>query len=59
MTSLKTILTVLPFFLASTGFAAELEIQMLNKGSVGSRMVIEPAVVVAEPGDTITFVSVD
>jgi len=57
--SLKTILTVLPFLLASTSFAAELEVQMLNKGSDGSRMVFEPAIVVAEPGDTVTFISVD
>ncbi|MGI9501811.1 MAG: pseudoazurin, partial [Geminicoccaceae bacterium] len=60
MKSLKIILSVLPFFLASTSFAAEHEVQMLNKGSDGGRMVFEPAFVVAEPrGYLITFVSVD
>lgn len=43
----------------SAAFAAEHEIQMLNKGPDGQRMWYEPAVLVAEPGDTITFVSAD
>lgn len=57
--SLKAILSVVPFFLASTSFVAEHEVQMLNKGSDGGRMVFEPAVIVAEPRNPITFVSVD
>lgn len=39
-------------------FAAEHEIQMLNKGEKGS-MVFQPAFVRAAPGDTIRFVPTD
>ncbi len=44
--------------LAGTGFAAEHEVQMLNKGAAGT-MVFEPAYVKAEPGDTVRFVPTD
>ena len=44
--------------LAGTVQAAEIEIQMLNKGEKGS-MVFQPDYVVAAPGDTITFVPTD
>jgi pseudoazurin len=36
-----------------------IEVQMLNKGSDGERMVFEPAFVQAAPGDTIKFVVAD
>lgn len=39
--------------------AADHEVQMLNKGDDGGRMVFEPLVVNANPGDTITFVATD
>lgn len=44
--------------LASAGFTAEYEVQMLNKGKAGT-MVFEPAFVKAEPGDTIRFIPTD
>ncbi|MEM7042759.1 MAG: pseudoazurin [Pseudomonadota bacterium] len=59
MKSLKIVLSVLPFVLSPFAFAADHEVQMLNKGPDGQRMWFEPAIVVAEPGDTITFISVD
>ena len=34
---------------------AEIEVQMLNKGSDGQKMVFEPALIRANVGDTITF----
>lgn len=43
---------------ASFAAAAEIEVKMLNKGAEGA-MVFEPAFIVAQPGDVITFVSVD
>lgn len=43
----------------AAGLAADHKVQMLNKGSDGSRMVFEPLVVHAVPGDTITFVPTD
>jgi len=42
----------------SAALAAEHEIRMLNKGASGV-MVFEPALVRAEPGDTIRFVPTD
>ncbi|TBN38352.1 pseudoazurin [Paracoccus subflavus] len=44
--------------LSGAGFAADYQVQMLNKGEDGP-MVFEPAFVRAEPGDTITFVPTD
>ncbi|NNE22491.1 MAG: pseudoazurin [Rhizobiales bacterium] len=38
--------------------AAEIEVKMLNKGAKGG-MVFEPDLVMAAPGDTVKFVSVD
>jgi pseudoazurin len=43
---------------AGTAFAAEHEVQMLNKGTKGA-MVFEPDFVQAQPGDTIRFVPTD
>jgi pseudoazurin len=39
--------------------AAEHEVQMLNQGPDGQRNWFEPAVVRAQPGDTIRFVATD
>jgi pseudoazurin len=39
--------------------AAEHEVQMLNEGPEGQRNWFEPAVVYAQPGDTIRFVPTD
>lgn len=44
--------------MAGTGFAAEHEVKMLNKGAAGT-MVFEPAYVKAAPGDVIRFVPTD
>lgn len=46
------------FGLASTANAAEVEVQMLNKGTEGV-MVFEPALVKVAPGDTVKFVAKD
>jgi pseudoazurin len=39
--------------------AAEHEVQMLNQGPQGQRNWFEPAVVTAQPGDTVGFVPTD
>ena len=44
--------TVLP------AFAANFDVQMLNKGETGA-MVFEPALVKVMPGDTVTFLATD
>lgn len=46
------------FAMAGAGFAADHQVQMLNKGA-GGTMIFEPAYVRAEPGDTVTFVPTD
>ncbi|MBU1304229.1 MAG: pseudoazurin [Alphaproteobacteria bacterium] len=43
---------------AFPAIGADVEVHMLNKGAAGS-MVFEPAFVQIQPGDTVTFVSVD
>lgn len=45
--------------MAGTAYAETFEVQMLNKGADGERMVFEPAFVQAQPGDTIKFVATD
>lgn len=40
-------------------FAETFEVQMLNKGADGERMVFEPAFIQAQPGDTIKFIAFD
>lgn len=45
--------------LGGTAYAEVFEVQMLNKGSDGERMVFEPAFVQAAPGDTIKFIAAD
>ena len=45
--------------MGSAAFAETIEVQMLNVGSDGERMVFEPAFVQAAAGDTIRFVATD
>jgi pseudoazurin len=45
--------------MTGAAFAETFEVQMLNKGADGERMVFEPAFVQAQPGDTIKFVATD
>lgn len=45
-------------FTALPAFAADHEVRMLNRGEAGT-MVFEPSALHIEPGDTVTFVSVD
>ena len=40
-------------------FAANFEVQMLNKGADGGTMVFEPALTQIAPGDTVTFLPTD
>ena len=40
---------------ANVGNSAESEVKMLNKGSDGQKMVFEPALIVANVGDIVTF----
>lgn len=56
----KLVLAVTLAALAMTGgaFAADHEVQMLNKGDKGA-MVFQPDFIVATPGDTVTFVPTD
>ncbi|MET3793747.1 pseudoazurin [Aquamicrobium terrae] len=44
--------------LAGAAHAADHQVQMLNKGEKGS-MVFQPDFIVAQPGDTVTFVPTD
>jgi pseudoazurin len=44
---------------ARPALAAEHEVQMLNEGPEGQRNWFEPAIVYAQPGDTIHFVATD
>lgn len=46
-------------FLSSSALAATIEVKMVNKGTDGHSMSFEPAIVKANPGDTIKFVAVD
>ena len=43
--------------MGGAAFAETFEVQMLNKGSDGERMVFEPAFIQAQPGDTIKFIA--
>ena len=35
--------------------AAEIEVKMLNKDSDGNKMIFEPMLIIAQNGDTVTF----
>ena len=54
----KFLIIIIAFAFSTLSFlnAAEIEVKMLNKGSDGEKMVFEPALVIANIGDTITFV---
>ena len=39
----------------NVGFSAEIEVKMLNKSADGEKMVFEPMLIIAEKGDTVTF----
>ena len=58
---IRTVTTALTFatLMGAAAFAETHEVQMLNKGADGARMVFEPAFVQAAPGDTIRFVATD
>ncbi|MFD0860525.1 pseudoazurin [Roseovarius aquimarinus] len=58
---IRTFLTsaALVALIGGPALAETFEVQMLNKGSDGERMVFEPAFVQAAPGDTIRFVAAD
>src|SRR6056297_2905873 len=45
--------------MGGAAFAETFEVQMLNKGTDGERMVFEPGFVRAAPGDTIKFIATD
>ena len=45
--------------LSSSAFAETHEVKMLNKGADGDRMVFEPALIQAVPGDTVKFIATD
>ena len=45
--------------MGGAAFAETFEVQMLNKGADGERMVFEPAFIQAQPGDTIKFIAAD
>ena len=47
--------TVIFSFTLNSVFAAEIEVKMLNKDADGNKMVFEPMLIVAEKGDTVTF----
>ena len=49
------IATVISTFTLNSVFAAEIEVKMLNKDSEGNKMIFEPMLIMAEKGDTVTF----
>ena len=49
------ITTVFLTFTFNFVFAAEIEVKMLNKDSDGNKMIFEPMLIIAEKGDTVTF----
>jgi pseudoazurin len=49
----------LALLMGGTAFADTHEVQMLNVGSDGERMVFEPSFLQVEPGDTVKFVATD
>lgn len=57
----RTVVTgfALAALMGGAAFAETFEVQMLNKGSDGERMVFEPAFIQAAPGDTIKFIASD
>jgi pseudoazurin len=58
MNKFRAVFAVMAMLLATPALAANVEVQMLNKGEAGS-MVFEPALVRIAPGDTVTFLPTD
>ena len=56
---LRTVVSglALAALMGGAAFAETFEVQMLNKGADGARMVFDPAFVQAQPGDTIKFIA--
>ncbi|SHH48668.1 pseudoazurin [Cognatishimia maritima] len=56
---LRTVVSglALAAMLGGAALAETFEVQMLNKGADGGRMVFEPAFIHAQPGDTIKFIA--
>ena len=50
--------TAMLTMVAAPAFAANFDVQMLNKGEAGT-MVFEPALIEVQPGDTVRFVPTD
>ncbi|RKF16175.1 pseudoazurin [Roseovarius spongiae] len=50
---------VIAALLGGAAYADTVEVQMLNKGSDGDRMVFEPDFVQIQPGDTVKFIATD
>ena len=57
----RTVLSSLAIaaLMGGAAFAETFEVQMLNKGTDGERMVFEPAFIQAQTGDTVKFVAAD
>ena len=56
MRKLFLIITTIIFtFTFNSVFAAEIEVKMLNKDADGNKMIFEPMLIMAEKGDTVTF----
>ena len=53
------VIAMLCTLISTSAYAKEVEIKMLNKGSDGSVMVFEPALVYVAVGDNVHFVAVD
>ena len=49
------ITTIIFTFTFNSVFAAEIEVKMLNKDADGNKMIFEPMLIMAEKGDTVTF----
>jgi pseudoazurin len=59
MTRIMATATALALLMGGAAFADTHEVQMLNVGSDGERMVFEPAFLQVEPGDTVKFIAAD
>lgn len=57
----RTVVSSLAFaaLMGGAAFAESFEVQMLNKGTDGERMVFEPAFLHVLPGDTVKFIAAD
>ena len=55
MKNIFVLIGVIFFSMTSLSFAAEIEVKMLNKNEDGEKMVFEPSMIIANVGDTVTF----